>query len=59
MKQLLLTDDVAHAQVNEVWGALTNERVKQLLLIKTSRRYLTRLARGLQQRSGAEAKYKR
>lgn len=38
---------------------LTSERVKQLLLIKGSPRYLSRLSTALQQKAGAEAKLRR
>jgi len=42
-----------------VLGALTGERTRQLLLARTSARYLGRLVAGLQQKRGQEAKFRR
>ncbi len=49
----------AAAQVRAVLGALTGERARQLLLARTSARYLGRLVAGLQQKRGQEAKFRR
>ena len=38
---------------------LTSERAQQVLLLRTSQRYLDRLAASLIQKSGQEAKFRR
>ncbi|KAK9825903.1 hypothetical protein WJX81_003892 [Elliptochloris bilobata] len=46
-------------QVQGVLARVTSERARQLLLARTSARYLGRLVAGLQQKGGQEAKFRR
>ena len=47
------------AQVHRVLGGVTSQHARQLLLARTSARYLGRLVAGLQQRGAQEAKFRR
>jgi hypothetical protein len=46
-------------EVQNVVGQLTDERTQQLLLFKTSERYLDRVTSALRQKAGQEAKFRR
>ncbi len=45
--------------VNAVLGKMTSKKVKQLVMIKTSKQYLARLARALEQKAGQHDKFVR
>ena len=42
-----------------VLSKMTSKKVKQLIMIKTSKQYLSRLVRGLQQKAGQHDKFLR
>lgn len=46
-------------ELHKIIGQLTEERTQQLLLFKTSERYLDRVTSALQQKAGQEAKFRR
>ncbi len=45
--------------VSDVLSNMTSTKVKQLVLIKTSKQYLTRLVRALEQKAGQHDKFLR
>ena len=45
--------------VNHLLSNMTSKKVKQLVLIKTSKQYLTRLVRALEQKAGQHDKFLR
>lgn len=58
-KPLRMPQHARAAQVQRVLGGVTSQHARQLLLARTSARYLGRLVAGLQQRGAQEAKFRR